>query len=232
MNIKRIIMIAGAGLISFAGTFAFAWFTKPAPQEPVKQPDSEIVNLPTAAADTVSTIGLGGSEVKAMTEKQLKSLVYDVREKIREYNSKLRSLEAREERLQIAHDLIKKDIDELNNMQTKLVSIVATLKEQQEKLRQSRVKIADKEKSNLMSIAATYDKMDPASAGKILTNICTTPQTQTGGSDDRESPLDDAVKILHYMTERTKAKLLAELVTSEPKLSAALCQRLKQITEE
>jgi len=232
MNIKRIIMIAGAGLISFAGAFAFAWFTKPAPQEAVKQPDSKIVNLPTAAADAVSTIGLGSSEVKAMTEKQLKSLVYDVREKIREYDSKLHSLEAREERLQIAHNLIKKDIDELNNMQTKLVSIVATLKEQQEKLRRSRVKIADEEKSNLMSIAATYDKMDPASAGKILTNMCTTAQPQTAGSDDRQSTFDDAVKILHYMTERTKAKLLAELATSEPKLSAALCQRLKQITEE
>jgi hypothetical protein len=39
------------------------------------------------------------------------------------------------------------------------------------------------------------------------------------------------VKILHYMTERTKAKLLAEMVNSEPKLTAALCERLKQIAE-
>jgi hypothetical protein len=39
------------------------------------------------------------------------------------------------------------------------------------------------------------------------------------------------VKILHYMTERTKAKVLAELVTSEPQLASLLCQRLKQISE-
>jgi hypothetical protein len=45
------------------------------------------------------------------------------------------------------------------------------------------------------------------------------------------SSFDDAVKILHYMTERTKAKLLAELATSEPALAAAMCKRLKQIVE-
>jgi flagellar motility protein MotE (MotC chaperone) len=44
--------------------------------------------------------------------------------------------------------------------------------------------------------------------------------------------IDDAVKILFYMTERTKAKLLAEMVTSEPKLAAILCQRLKRIVEQ
>jgi hypothetical protein len=43
--------------------------------------------------------------------------------------------------------------------------------------------------------------------------------------------IDDAVKILYYMTERTKAKLLAEIVTGEPKLAALLCQRLKLISE-
>jgi flagellar motility protein MotE (MotC chaperone) len=44
--------------------------------------------------------------------------------------------------------------------------------------------------------------------------------------------MDDAVKILHYMTERTKAKVLAELVTSEPKLAAVLCEKLKQVVEK
>ena len=45
------------------------------------------------------------------------------------------------------------------------------------------------------------------------------------------SSFDDAVKILYYMSERTKAKLLAEVATSEPALAAALCKRLKQIVE-
>ena len=80
-----------------------------------------------------------------------------------------------------------------------------------------------------MSIAATYDKMDPTSASKILTNMCASRAQDDGFGG---SSFDDTVKILHYMTERTKAKLLAELVTSEPKLAAVLCQRLKQIVEK
>jgi hypothetical protein len=54
---------------------------------------------------------------------------------------------------------------------------------------------------------------------------------QDGEVDSGGGGFDEAVKILHYMTERTKAKLLAELATSEPKLAAAMSRRLKQIIE-
>jgi flagellar motility protein MotE (MotC chaperone) len=122
--------------------------------------------------------------------------------------------------------MIKKDIEELNNLRIELASIVTNLKSDRDKLLKSRVMIANAEKANLVSIAAAYDKMDSASAGKILTNMSKMQDSSGDGS------FDDAVKILHYMTERTKAKLLAGLVTSEPKLAAVLCQRLKQIIEE
>jgi len=62
MNKKRIIMIAVAGLISFAGAFALAWLTKTVPQETVKQPDNEMVNPPTVGAGTMTTIGPGDSK--------------------------------------------------------------------------------------------------------------------------------------------------------------------------
>jgi len=54
---------------------------------------------------------------------------------------------------------------------------------------------------------------------------------QSVEAGNTDSSFDDAVKILHYMTERTKAKLLAEVATSEPALAAALCKRLKHIVE-
>ena len=110
-------------------------------------------------------------------------------------------------------------------MRIELTSIVASLKNEQEKLIRSRVNIAQAERNNLASIAATYDKMDSASAGKILTNL-TRMRTEGGRS------LDDAVKIWYYMSDRKKAKLLASLVTSEPKLTAVLCQRLKTVVEQ
>jgi predicted RNase H-like nuclease (RuvC/YqgF family) len=164
---------------------------------------------------------------KTMTEKRLNILVYEVREKIQEYDAKLQGLETGEQRLQRAHDLIKKDIEELNNLRIELASTVASLKSERDKLLKSRVEIAKAEKNNQITMAAAFDKMDSESAGKILTNMSKMQKGGVGGSS-----LDDAVKILHYMTERTKAKLLAGLVTSEPQLAALLCQKLKQIIVE
>ena len=167
-------------------------------------------------------------EILAGFDTEAIHLAPEVREKIEDYNNKLKGLELKEQRLQIAQDVLKEDVEELNNLRVELTSIVASLKGERDKLLKSRVEVAQTEKANLMSIAATYDKMDATSAGKILTNM-----NQMESSRHRsDSGIDDAVKILHYMTERTRAKLLAELVTSEPKLAAVLCRRLKQIIEE
>jgi flagellar motility protein MotE (MotC chaperone) len=240
MSKKLIIMIAAAGLISFGGAFIFAWLTKPAPVDQGDKLDkTALVDtdsvgkpwLPLPEAVTVSTIGPTESTIrKAMTEKRLKNLVFEMREKIQEYNNKLLEFELQEQRLQTTRDALKKDIENLNNLQIELASTVAGLKEQRNKLLKTRVDIDNAEKNNLISIAATYDKMDAGSAGKILTNMCK-KQAQSADAGGAGSGLNDAVKILYYMTERTKAKVLAELVTSEPQLAALLCQRLKQISE-
>ena len=234
MSKKLIIMIAAAGLISFAGAFAFAWFTKSAP---VSQGDES--NKPTIAAvakpllpqPEAAALGPEDSKIRnAMTEKRLKNLIFEVREKIKEYDNKLQVLEIQGQRLQITRDALKKDIENLNNLQIELVSTVAGLKEQRNKLLKSRVDVTKEEKANLVTTAATFDKMDAQSASKILTSMCT-KQIKSADVGEVDSGLSDAIKILHYMTERTKAKLLAELATSEPALAAALCKRLKQIVE-
>jgi hypothetical protein len=236
-------MIAAAGLLSFAGAFAFAWLTKAAPpsQSPSEPEPSqpilvsqETLGLPQPETSMSSTIGAGDSKTRrAMTEEQLKRLVYEIRENIREYNNKLQGLKAWEQRLQMAQDMLKNDIESLNNLRIELTSTVARLKSEQDKLLKSRTKIAQAEKTNLMSIAAAYDRMDASSASKILTNMCVSgdAEAQNKVFGGKGSNMDDAVKILHYMTERTKAKLLAELVNSEPKLAALLCKQLKQTIE-
>jgi peptidoglycan hydrolase CwlO-like protein len=164
---------------------------------------------------------------KNITDQQLKSVVQEVREKIQEYNNKLESLNTEEQRIHIAQEALKKDIDKLQELQVELAATVSKLKSEREAFLKEKVKIAAAEKNNLMSIAATYDKMDAASAGKILSSM-----SQIQNAAARSASVEDAVKILHYMTERTKAKVLAELSTSEPKLAASLCQKLKQILEE
>jgi len=231
---KLIIMTAAAGLVSFMGSFAIGWLTKPktaplrASAEAAGQLAGEQTDIslpvPTAAAD--SEADAFKKQRKTITEKQLKDLVYQVREKMQEYNRKLQTLELQEQRLQIAQDSLKNDIENLNKLRVELASIVAGIKSERDMLLNSRVKIAQAEKDNLTKIAATYDKMDPEAAAKILTNMS---QTQTGRADRN---FDDAVKILNYMTERTKAKLIAAIAETEPTLAAVLCRKLKQVIEK
>ena len=235
MNKKLRIIIAAAGLVSFAVMFGFALLTTKSPtlqQADSNQPapttaETTSLHIPASAAG-VWEVGDAPSK-KIMTEKQLKSLVYEVREKIQEYNSKLSDIEVREQRLQAAQDTFKKDTENLNNLRIELTSIVAALKSKRNELLKTRIEIEQSEKANIVSIAATYDKMDAASAGKILRNMC--DEQEKGEIRTDGDGFDDAVKILYYMADRTKAKVLAELVNTEPKLAASFSQRLKQITE-
>jgi len=240
VNKKMIIVIAATGLLSFAGMFIFAWLTNPSPaphddKEPVLAGEKAESGLQKPQVDAIGAIETASvMTIKAMTEQQLKSLVQDVREKMREYDNKLQGLAVQERRLQMAQDVLKNDIENLNSLRVELASTIANLKNERDKLLKSRLEIDQIEKANLISIAATYDKMDVSGASKILTNMCATEepsQIQSTEIGKDSGSFDDAVKILHYMTERTKAKLLAELAASEPTLAAVLCQRLKQIVE-
>ena len=232
MSKKLIIITIAAGLVSFAGTFILGRLTKPAAAEPQAVPEQTIPAQDQVLASLSQQKGLEGAVTseRAVTERQLKDLIYEVREKIQEYNDKLKGLETREERIQLAQASLKKDIDELNNVHGRLVSAIANLKSERDRLEKSRVEITQIEKTNLISIAATYDRMDPIRASEILTNMCT-GQSQQGTTSTRAAGMDDAVKILYYMSERTKAKVLAEVVTTQPQLAAILVQRLKQVTE-
>jgi len=242
MSKKFIIITAAAGLISFAGAFVFAWLTGPSQVSVPEQSEKPVLAAGESEQGPVQTqtnvlnaiAATSGPMTKAMTEQQLRNLVLDVRQKIQEYNDRLQALGIQERRLQLTQDTLNKDIDNLNTLRTELASILAKLKTEHEKLLKSKLEIDQIEKANLVLIAAAYDKMDVSGASKILTNMCATQdisEMQAIETGQTTNSFDDAVKILHYMTERTKAKLLAELADSEPALAAALCKRLKQIVE-
>jgi flagellar motility protein MotE (MotC chaperone) len=234
-------MIA-AGLVSFGGGFAYSWFTRTVPtaQSQTGPESNESMasqeqnwELPQGASG-VSGAQAGQSGL-SMTEKQLRALVYEIQDNMRKYKDKLESLETEEQRLHTARETVKQDIEKLNSLRVELASMTARLKSERDKLIKSRVEIAQAEKANLISIAATYDRMDEAAASTILTNMCVGEQ---GGQSRKKvfggsgSNMDDAVKILHYMGEKSKANVLAEMVNSEPKLAAILCEKLKQISEQ
>ena len=239
MNKKLIIMAAAAGLVSFAGAFATGWFTRPkaalGSAGPAQTGAAGQTNPPAQASPAMlvpaaTTAAEDGTGTRAMTEQQLKELILQVRERIQEYDRKLLDLEKEKDRMQMAQQTLKKDIDTLNNLRVDLAASVAGLKSERDAILKVRTEVEQVEKVNLMAIASAYDKMDAGRAGEILKSMA---QGQTSnGVAVKNANADDAVKILHFMQERTKAKVLAELAGTEPALAAALCQRLKQVVEK
>ncbi len=236
MSKKLLIITAAAGLVSFLGAFGTAWLTQPAsvqgaaPQEqaPAAGQVPSPAKTPPTALTTVLTAADDGANTRAMTEEQLKELIFEVREKIEEYDTKIQSLDKEKQRLAIAQQTLQKDVAELNNLQVNLAATVANLRNERDMLQKTRVEVDQAEKANLLAIAAAYDKMDPIRAGEILSNMAMTQSANNGAA--RSTSIDDAVKILFFMQDRTKAKVLAELAATEPALAALLCQKLKQVT--
>jgi DNA repair exonuclease SbcCD ATPase subunit len=243
VNMKLIIIASAAGLLTFAGAFFGARMlgrksTPPVTAETTENKTSEAKQATSAKQTQAEKSAEAESQTpteaeveaaKGMTEKQLKGLVYEVREKINDYETKERELEVRESRLQMTQDTLKKDIETLNQLRVELAAMVANLKEQKTQLLATRTAITKSEKANLTAIAVTYDKMDPAGASKIISSMCA-KQLESGKTEGGN--IDDAVKILFYMNERSKGKLLGEIVSTEPKLAAVLCQRLKKVVEQ
>jgi len=243
VNRKVIIIAAMVGLASFAGAFATGWFTRPTAAAAAAEPNQTAKAQPGAPAGTGSlpqvppptlspALGMSaeqGTGTRGMTEEQLKELIIEVREKIQQYNQKASELEKEKERLQIAQQTLKKDIETLNNLRVELAASVADIKSERELLLKARVEVAAAEKNNLVAIAAAYDKMDPVGASQILTNMAT--GSKNGNAAASAANIEDAVKILFFMQDRTKAKVLAEMANQEPALAALLSQKLKQVQE-
>lgn len=226
MSKKWIFIAIGVGVVSFGGAFAMAWFTAGSPSVEVAHQTMDKTERLLEGDDETDTgveespSGTGLS-VTNLTQAQLKSLIFEVREKIKDYKNRSRDLEVREQRLKIVRDMLNEDIKELSELRVELATAVAGLKAERDRLEQSRVSIAEQERLNLIQLSATYDKMDATSAGDILLNM----------SQNRNSSSEDAVKILYYMQERNKAKVLAAIAETEPAISAYYCSELKKITE-
>ena len=198
MSKKLIIIAASAGLVSFAGAFVLGFLTAPGPPEysdetSQAEPGSAVVGMdeiPSPLTDMTEPGGVSSeSQRQTMAEKQLRSLVFEVREKMQEYADKLDNLTLREQRLQTTQDSLKQDIQYLENLRVELATIIADIKSEQEKLLKSRLEIAQSERDNLVLIAATYDKMDASSASKILVSMCSS-QEQPDVIDTRSNGFD------------------------------------------
>jgi flagellar motility protein MotE (MotC chaperone) len=222
----QIIILAGTGVVSFAGAFAVTWFVKqsqPVLPEIVAeqvQEDTGFTGQATGAGPTQAGFSTGSDGLgKNMTEKQLQSLIYDIREKMKEYKSRDSELDEQEERLKVARESLQQDVDQLNELRVQMAATLASLKQQEDNLKQRMVEITAAETANMKRIAGRYDKMDVSQAGKIIINMLSNNQ------------LNDAAKIVYYMSDRTSGKLLGEIGNTKPQLAGVLCDQLKRIKE-
>lgn len=238
MNKKLILIAAAAGAVSFAGAFATGWLSRPTAAmgedtsgqtKTAGQTSPPASGAPSTLTATLTSMDASAS-ARTLTEQQLEQLIREIREKMEEYDRKLREVGQEKERLQIAQQTLKTDIGALNNLRTELSTSIADLKNERDMLLKTRIEVEQVEKANLMAIAAAYDKMDAISASGILTSMAAGSSKNAGGRNPAAN-MNDAVKILFFMQERTKAKVLAELAGQEPALAALLCQRLKQVQE-
>jgi hypothetical protein len=222
----QIIIFAGAGVVSFAGAFGITWLVKKSkPALPVavvsEQTESRVTEVGPAGIHPVRSLTSEGTDpfTRGMTEKQLESLIYDIQEKMKEYKSRETNLDVQEKRLRSARVSLQEDIDRLDSLRVQLTATVATLKQQEASLQNSLVEIDATEKSNIQSIAGMWDKMDISQASKIMVSMVSNNQ------------LNDAAKIIYYMSERTSGKLLGEIGNTQPEMSVILCSQLKRMKE-
>jgi chromosome segregation ATPase len=165
---------------------------------------------------TASTMNLNDS---GMSERQLQHLIHDIRNKLKDHRNRQKALDVEAERIEISRQSMQEDIDRLNEIQNKLNVTLAEIHQKEAALKESLTEIEALEKDNLQRLAYTYEKMDAAKAGIIMTTMASSNQLQ------------DSVKILYYMKESKAGELLGEIATQQPELASVICTRLKLVRE-
>jgi hypothetical protein len=222
----HIIILAAAGILSFAGAFGVTSFVKKNQSDVLGDTvDSQQVDTDTSDALQVKQPTQSfpaGSQTplkKRMQEDELRNLIVNVRETMEEHKYREKDIASQEERIQLARQTLLDDIDRLSKLNDQFKMTIADLKNREESLKNTLIEISTVEKKNLIRIAATYDKMDVTYSSTIIINMASTQQ------------LDDAVKIIYLMSERVSAKLMGEISTTKPELACILTTELKKVKE-
>lgn len=221
MNKKQILIFSIAGLVSLSCGFGITFFFKLSNQIPagelVEGANNSVENDQFFGSDgSIRSVIAGDAMARMLSEKQLKTLIYDIREKITEYKYREKDLEVQEKRLADTKGSLQEDIEKLTTLRTELSSTISSLRQQEINLQHTIVEVSGLEKSNALRNAQRYDKMKAKSASKIMTNMASNDQ------------INDAVLILYYMQDRSAAKLLSEM---KPELAATIFDKLKRIKE-
>ena len=214
-----------AGLVSFGlalGLFSFILKEEPQEVAGVDPTTMENAEDQQAYGDPLESeyVKIVKDRGETLTEKQMKSLIIDLKQRRKEYDDRDDQLSRWEENLKVTEATLKKDLKELEDLRLKIVTSMADFKIHKKLLDDSILEIEQVERDNLIWRASVYDKMDSVAASKIFLDM------------SKNDQLQDAAKVLHYMTERNAAKLLAEIANKDSEITSALNLELKRIKEQ
>lgn len=222
---KKIIIILVATIMSFGISFGAVWFTKS------KQAVTPEAELPITSANTSTDIQPAlepqptlqlqtAGPTRSLPERRLQNLIEDARNKISDYKNREDQLDDYQQQLEMTRQTLSEDITKLTTLYEELSQQILSLKQQEQNLNARIIEIKKDETKRLQQLAGVYDKMEEASSAKIFTNMMTNNQ------------LDDAAKIIFFMSERKSAKVLAQMSNMEPTLARVLCTKIKHIKEQ
>lgn len=223
MGLKKILILAGIGLFFFVVSLILGWKLNVPATAVASEPNQTNVEIPMRSYINPmgNTMSLEArANLQSMSEKQLESLIFELREKLKAQRQKEEEIALQEQRLRSASEEIKSDLEKLSSLRSELAGTVAQIKREREALGKDRLVITAAEIAKLQQIASIHDKMDAGSGATLLLNMATNGR------------MDDAVQILNYMQERNAAKVLAEMVGKDAKVTTVICERLKKVREE
>ena len=215
---KYLIILGVLAAVSFGVSLGVSALLGGKDSHAEKNAAAKPVNKSDALLAGLSADGAGEARKALPEQEKIDQLTKDLRARIAEYERKEHKFIEREKRLAVAEENLVHRAKELETLRLQMVGPLARLKDAMAELDRARVQVNKQEKANLQKIASTFEKMDPTKGGGILSGMAANEQ------------LDDVVKILFYMSERSSAKMLAEI--QDKALAAKLTGMMQKIREE
>lgn len=201
-KIVKIGLLVVLAVVSFGVSFIISGKLKPAPTEQVaekKKIDTDSFDLEKELLGGLASVGETNMNPK---ERQLDELIREVRAKLKKLDRRQRDIIEREKRLGMATEHLKKQSEEIGNLQIELNTAVNPLKEAKRDLERFKTQIKAQEVLKLQSVAKMYGTMKAAKAAKILLKMCDAKLGQ------------QAAKIIHFLPEKKWAKIMDQIKES------------------
>lgn len=249
MTKKRLILILALLGASFGISFALSMLLGGGQAQPKEEEEKKAADAQAAPLDA------GPAAVTLRPdERETDVLIKELRSRIEEVKLQQRKLDERHRRLNTAAAVLKSEAQKLESLRVQLVAPLDRLKRAKVELEQARIRIEGQEVANLRAAAAIYDKMSPEESGPILEKMCEARAhllhraasiLAAGGEDaaaaavkdaarrmdlTRRDQMEDAVRILRFMNERTAAKALGQITDSE--VQRLLMDGLKRLEQK